>query len=160
MNADGSGKQQVTQNGASNFAPYFHPDGHRIIFASSGPKAAQTKGRPSFHLYLVHDDGTALGTNHPRRPLQQLPHVLPRRQTPRLGLRPQRQSPRRIQRLPSRLGPLTPASVIPAFSYLSSSTLVIEDPASLYFAFLPAPSHGATSWRLRAWLRPGPEILV
>ena len=58
MNADGSGKQQVTQNGASNFAPYFHPDGHRIIFASSGPKAAQTKGRPSFHLYLVHDDGT------------------------------------------------------------------------------------------------------
>ncbi len=68
MNADGSGKRQVTKNGASNFAPYFHPDGHRIIFASSGPKAAQTKepalslskGRPSFHLYLVNDDGTAL----------------------------------------------------------------------------------------------------
>ena len=60
MNADGSGKQQVTQNGASNFAPYFHPDGRRIIFTSSGPKAAQTKGRPSFHLYLVNDDGTGL----------------------------------------------------------------------------------------------------
>ena len=107
MNADGSGKQQVTQNGASNFAPYFHPDGHRIIFASSGPKAAQTKG-PSIISPL---SGTrrrhGAGTNHPRRPLQQLPHVLPRRQTPRMGLRPQRQSPRRIQRLPSRLGPLT-----------------------------------------------------
>lgn len=68
MNADGSGKQQVTGNGASNFAPFFHPDGRRIIFASSGPKAAQakepalslSKGRPSFHLYLVNDDGTAL----------------------------------------------------------------------------------------------------
>ncbi len=68
MNADGSGKRQVTKNGASNFAPYFHPDGRRIIFASSGPEAAQTKepalslskGRPSFHLYLVNDDGTGL----------------------------------------------------------------------------------------------------
>ena len=60
MNADGSGKQQVTRNGASNFAPFFHPDGRRIIFASSGPEAAQAKGRPSFHLYLVNDDGTGL----------------------------------------------------------------------------------------------------
>lgn len=73
VNADGSGKQQVTRNGASNFAPFFHPDGRRVIFASSGPEAAQTKepalslepvegskGRPSFHLYLVNDDGTGL----------------------------------------------------------------------------------------------------
>ena len=73
MNADGSGKHQVTRNGASNFAPFFHPDGRRIIFASSGRKAAQakepalspelvegSKGRPSFHLYLVNDDGTEL----------------------------------------------------------------------------------------------------
>ena len=68
MNADGSGKQQVTKNGASNFAPYFHPDGHRIIFTSSGRPAAQakepalslSKGRPSFHLHLVNDDGTGL----------------------------------------------------------------------------------------------------
>ena len=68
MNADGSGKQQMTRNGASNFAPFFHPDGRRIIFASSGPKTAQakepapslSKGRPSFHLYLVNDDGTGL----------------------------------------------------------------------------------------------------
>ena len=60
MNADGSGKQQVTRNGASNFAPFFHPDGRRIIFASSGSSAAQAHGRPSFHLYLVNDDGTGL----------------------------------------------------------------------------------------------------
>lgn len=58
MNADGSGKRQVTQNGASNFAPFFHPDGHRIIFSSSGEKTAKAKGRPLFHVYLVNDDGT------------------------------------------------------------------------------------------------------
>ena len=60
MNADGSGKRQVTRNGASNFAPFFHPDGRRIIFTSSGRPAAQTQGRPSFHLHLVNDDGTGL----------------------------------------------------------------------------------------------------
>ena len=40
-------------------------------------------------------------------------------------------------------------------------TFVIGDPVSFllsFFVFLPAPSHGATSWRLRARLRPSPEI--
>ena len=58
INADGSGKKQVTSNGASNFSPFFHPDGKRIIFSSN----AETRGdggRPSFHLYLVNEDGTA-----------------------------------------------------------------------------------------------------
>ena len=27
MDADGKNKQQVTHNGAANFAPFFHPDG-------------------------------------------------------------------------------------------------------------------------------------
>ena len=35
MNADGSDKHQVTHNGAANFAPYWLPDGKRIIFASN-----------------------------------------------------------------------------------------------------------------------------
>ena len=35
INVDGSHKQQVTSNGASNFSPYFHPDGKRIIFSSN-----------------------------------------------------------------------------------------------------------------------------
>lgn len=60
MNADGSGKRQVTKNGASNFAPFFHPDNRRIIFTSSGRPAAEIKGRPSFHLHMVNDDGTGL----------------------------------------------------------------------------------------------------
>lgn len=57
INADGSGKKQVTANGASNFSPYFHPDGKRIIF-SSNLETRGEGGRPSFHLYLVSDDGT------------------------------------------------------------------------------------------------------
>jgi Tol biopolymer transport system component len=33
--ADGSGAKQITNNGAANFAPYFTPDGKRIIYASN-----------------------------------------------------------------------------------------------------------------------------
>ena len=58
MNADGSGKRQVTANGASNFAPYFHFDGRRIIFSSNVSDPRDSTGRPSFHLHLVNDDGT------------------------------------------------------------------------------------------------------
>ncbi len=63
MNADGSGKRQVTANGASNFAPFFHPDGRRIIFSSNVQDKAQGKaaaGPPSFQLFLVGDDGQGL----------------------------------------------------------------------------------------------------
>jgi Tol biopolymer transport system component len=59
MNADGSGKRQVTANGASNFAPFFHPDGKRIIF-SSNVESKGDGGRPSFHLFLIGDDGNGL----------------------------------------------------------------------------------------------------
>ncbi len=64
MNADGSGKQQVTRNGASNFAPFFHPDGRRIIFSSNqhdrNAPSAGRPGRPTFHLHLIDDDGRNL----------------------------------------------------------------------------------------------------
>jgi Tol biopolymer transport system component len=56
MNADGSGQRQVTSLGAANFAPFFHPDGRRIIFASN---VRDPRG-PNFDLYLVSDDGTGL----------------------------------------------------------------------------------------------------
>ncbi len=56
MNANGTGKTRVTSNGAANFAPYFTPDGKRIIFASN---LADPKGR-DFDLYLVNLDGTGL----------------------------------------------------------------------------------------------------
>jgi Tol biopolymer transport system component len=56
MNADGSGKRQITSLGAASFAPAWHPDGKRIIFASN---MADPKGR-DFDLYIMNDDGTGL----------------------------------------------------------------------------------------------------
>jgi TolB protein len=56
MNADGSNKQQVTHNGKASFAPYFFPDGKRIIFASN---MADPKGR-DFDLYMINADGSGL----------------------------------------------------------------------------------------------------
>ena len=58
MRADGSEKRQLTRNGAANFAPYFHPNGRQIIFASNvnnpNPRS------PNFDLYLINRDGTGL----------------------------------------------------------------------------------------------------
>lgn len=56
MNADGSNKHQVTHNGAANFAPYWLPDGKRIIYASN---AGDTKDPSGFDLYIIREDGTA-----------------------------------------------------------------------------------------------------
>ena len=56
MNADGTGKTKVTSNGAANFAPYFTPDGKKILFASN---MGDPRGR-NFDLYLVNLDGTGL----------------------------------------------------------------------------------------------------
>jgi Tol biopolymer transport system component len=56
MNADGSNKRQVTNNGKANFGPYFFPDGKRIIFASN---MDDPRGR-NFDLYKINVDGTGL----------------------------------------------------------------------------------------------------
>ncbi|MBS1914231.1 MAG: PD40 domain-containing protein [Bacteroidetes bacterium] len=56
MNADGSGLHAVTNNGAANFAPFWHPDGVHIIFASN---MGDPKGR-NFDLYMIREDGTGL----------------------------------------------------------------------------------------------------
>lgn len=56
MNADGSNKRQVTKNGKANFAPYFFPNGKRIIFASN---MDDPKGR-NFDLYAINVDGSGL----------------------------------------------------------------------------------------------------
>lgn len=63
MDADGRNRRQVTDNGAANFSPYFHPDGERIVFASN---LHDPEGR-DFDLYLVNLDGTGLTrvTHHP-----------------------------------------------------------------------------------------------
>ena len=56
MRADGSDRRQVTHLGGANFAPYFHPDGERIIFASNH---TNPRGR-DFDLFLVNLDGSGL----------------------------------------------------------------------------------------------------
>jgi Tol biopolymer transport system component len=56
MKADGTQKRRLTDNGAANFAPFFHPDNRRIIFASN---AGDPRGR-NFDLYLIGTDGTGL----------------------------------------------------------------------------------------------------
>ena len=56
MNADGSNLHQVTSLGGANFAPFFTPDGTRIIFASNHHNP---RGR-DFELYLINTDGSAL----------------------------------------------------------------------------------------------------
>lgn len=56
MDADGSNKRQITNNGAANFAPYFHPSGEKIIFSSN---LGDPTGRV-FHLYMINIDGTGL----------------------------------------------------------------------------------------------------
>ena len=56
MNADGSNKRQVTNNGKANFAPFFFPDGKRILFASN---MDDPKGR-NFDIYKINVDGSGL----------------------------------------------------------------------------------------------------
>jgi TolB protein len=62
MNADGSNKRRLTNNGKANFAPFFHPNGKQIIFSSN---MNDPRGR-NFDLYLINADGTGLEqvTNH------------------------------------------------------------------------------------------------
>ncbi len=55
-NADGSNQRQVTKLGKANWAPFFTPDGKRILFASNH---ASTRGY-DFQLYLINLDGTGL----------------------------------------------------------------------------------------------------
>ena len=56
MNADGSDQRQITNLGGANFAPYYTPDGKRIIFSSNfkNPRSG------NFDLYLINSDGTGL----------------------------------------------------------------------------------------------------
>ena len=56
MNADGSGQRQVTRLGGANFAPFFTPDGRRVIFSSNHERPRSR----NFDLYLVDLDGANL----------------------------------------------------------------------------------------------------
>lgn len=55
-NVDGTGLHQVTNLGKANWAPYFHPDGKRIIFSSNH----HSQRGYDFQLYIINEDGTGL----------------------------------------------------------------------------------------------------
>ena len=56
MNADGSDLRQVTDFGAASFAPFWHPDGGRIIFSSN----LHDVGGRNFDLFFINQNGSGL----------------------------------------------------------------------------------------------------
>ena len=56
VNVDGTGLRQITDLGNANWAPYFHPSGEKIVFASNHKS---TRGFP-FNLFMINVDGTGL----------------------------------------------------------------------------------------------------
>lgn len=56
MDSDGKNIQQVTNFGKASFAPFFHPDGKRIIFSSN---LNSSTGR-NFNLFIINIDGSGL----------------------------------------------------------------------------------------------------
>ncbi|MEJ7623987.1 MAG: hypothetical protein WKF34_08325 [Pyrinomonadaceae bacterium] len=58
MKADGTGKRKVTNLGAGSFAPFFTPDGKRIIFCTN--HFATDPRKRNFDLAMINVDGTGL----------------------------------------------------------------------------------------------------
>jgi len=58
MNADGSNKRQITNLAGGSFAPYFTPDGKKIIFCTN--YFATDPRKRNFDLALINLDGTEL----------------------------------------------------------------------------------------------------
>ncbi|MEO7274625.1 MAG: hypothetical protein ABIX28_09715, partial [Vicinamibacterales bacterium] len=56
MNRDGSNIRQITTLGAASFAPSWHPDGKRLLFASN---FKDPKGR-NFDVFSINLDGPGI----------------------------------------------------------------------------------------------------
>jgi Tol biopolymer transport system component len=54
VNIDGTELRQVTNLGKANWAPYFHPDGKKIIFSSNH----HSRRGYDFQLYMINADGS------------------------------------------------------------------------------------------------------
>jgi Tol biopolymer transport system component len=53
--ADGSEMRQLTSLGGANWAPFFHPDGKRVLFSSN-----HVSGRFPFNIFMIGVDGEGL----------------------------------------------------------------------------------------------------
>ena len=58
MNHDGTNKRQITNLGAASFAPFFTPDGKKIIFCTN--YFADDQSKRNFDLALINTDGTKI----------------------------------------------------------------------------------------------------
>ena len=59
MNADGSGSDRLTRNGAHNFNPAWSPDGQRIAFERGRRQAHPTgSGAWGYEVYVMNADGS------------------------------------------------------------------------------------------------------
>ena len=100
MNADGSNKRQVTHLNKASFAPYFFPDGKRIIFSSND---ADPKG-PRFRSLRDQDRRHRARAHHLQRHVRWLPDVFAQRQEVGVRFESQRSHARRHEYFHSRLG--------------------------------------------------------
>lgn len=55
-NIDGSEIKQITNLGKANWAPYFHPDGNRILFSSNHKSMRGFE----FNIFMINEDGSGL----------------------------------------------------------------------------------------------------
>ncbi len=55
-NVDGSDLRQITNLGGANWAPYFHPSGEKVLFASNH----RSESRRRFNIFAINLDGTGL----------------------------------------------------------------------------------------------------
>ncbi|MBI5143084.1 MAG: PD40 domain-containing protein [Nitrospirae bacterium] len=62
MDSDGANKRRLTNNGATNWAPSWHPDGKRLVFSSNLDdwRPDIKKFGHNFELYIINIDGTGL----------------------------------------------------------------------------------------------------
>jgi Tol biopolymer transport system component len=55
-NVDGSDLQKITNLGSANWAPYFHPNGKKVLFSTNHHK----EKHDGFNLFMINVDGTGL----------------------------------------------------------------------------------------------------
>ena len=88
MDADGSNRVRLTDNGAANFAPFFHPSGGEgdLRFEPERGRSPQPQFRPLPREFGRH----GAGAGDVQRGVRELPHVQPGRPLSRVRIEPAR----------------------------------------------------------------------